>query len=137
MDGLHEATGSLAVWLLIGASLLGAALFKFKYVRNRINIKRQQIHAFHKYVAMALAVVVIVHLFTTKNTNIMLYAGMAMVFIALVTGLLFRIKKLKAQNYNTMVYIKIAVLAVAVVFLTIGHDTAEKHRNEIIKTLEN
>ncbi|MGE4319402.1 MAG: hypothetical protein AB7E96_10950 [Deferribacterales bacterium] len=136
MDGLHEATGSLAVWLMIAVSVLGLALFKFKYVRNRVNVKRQQIHTFHKYAALALSPVLILHILTTDNTNVMLYTGAFLVFAVLFTGLLFRVRDIKSKFFNKLVYVKVAVLVVSLVFLTVGHDTAEKNRHNIIKTLQ-
>lgn len=131
MEGLHDATGSVSLWLLIIISVSGLAMFKYRYVKNYLNFPRQKFFMIHRYIIALLILTVVTHIFTTKNFNPSLFVGTGVLLPVIALGFMYRHKQIKLKYFNMLAYVKIAILVFSLIFLTVGHDIAEKNRHNV------
>ncbi|MGE4267988.1 MAG: hypothetical protein AB7F25_11180 [Deferribacterales bacterium] len=131
MKELHDITGSLSVALIVCLVVLGMAVFQYAQIKGIINIKRPLLVKIHFYLTPALLAVLLVHFFTTDKHPLTLVAGVLILALTALTGIALRLKKLRARNFRPIVYMKVALLCIAMILTAIGHNSLDEHRQSI------
>jgi hypothetical protein len=130
MEFIHDATGSIATFIIYTLALSGLAMFFFKYVKKYIPLSRKTYLKIHQLVTMLFIAVVAVHFFTTDKGNIYVVSAMVLLAVVFILGSSLRVKSIKAKSFKKVVYAKAAVLIISMLLLTAGHGIFEKEHKE-------
>jgi len=130
MKELHDLTGSFAVTIIVALVVLGMAAFQFAAIKDIVKVRRPLLIQLHFYLTPVLLAVLMVHLFTTDKRPLLLLGGLILVAFTAIAGLALRIKKLRANNFKNLVYLKIFLLCVAMLMTAVGHNALDEHKTE-------
>jgi len=130
MEFIHDVTGSISTFFIYALGISGAAMFYFRFVHKYIPLRRNIYLRVHRLGAVIFLAVLAVHYLTTDKSNIYVLLGIFLLAAVILIGAALRIKSVKARSFKKAVYLKVAVFAIAMVLITIGHGIFEKeHKN--------
>ncbi len=115
---LHEALGLAAAATLSAAVVLGAAAYRYQWVKGLLLVKRPALVRVHLWVALAFLAVATFHYLLARHVHGAQQAGTLALVLAFLIGLSFRIGR---KHFQVAIKAKIAMVVLAALLLPIGH----------------
>jgi len=132
---IHDASGSIAEYLLYALAVSGLLIYFYRYTRKYIKIDRKTFVKYHLYGSLLTLPFFVIHYFTTDKSNFFLLISIPLFVLAGLAGVSLRFKKLKNGYFKKVIKFKIGLLVIALIITTLGHSIIEDdHKHEKSKT---
>ncbi len=118
LEELHEGLGLIAAGTISAAVVLGAAAYRYQWVKGILPVKRPILVRTHFWLGVAFLAAMTFHYLLARHVHWAQQAGALPLVLAFLVGLSFRLSR---KHFQIAIKAKIALVVLAAVLLPIGH----------------